>query len=238
VAHSELAAWNATSLYITTATMGAGVAIMQPAMPVIVREWLPARIGFATALYSNGLIVGEILPVWLAPLLLPLMGNSWRLGLAIWSVPAVAIAISVIALAPKTSSVAVTKPAWWPDWNNALIWRLGVLFGSANAAYFAGNAFLPAYLRSLGRDDLIQQALAALNLGQLPASLLIVVTAQRLERRAWPYIAMGFFMMMSVLGLLYMAGPWTIVWAALLGYSTATVNGTLNLTRGWRLPAT
>src|SRR5262245_62443091 len=49
------AAW----LYATTMLMAAGVAIMQPALPALVRLWAPQRIGFATAVYSNGLLVGE-----------------------------------------------------------------------------------------------------------------------------------------------------------------------------------
>ena len=42
--------------------MSAGIAIMQPALPALVRQWLPERIGFGTALYTNGLLVGETLP--------------------------------------------------------------------------------------------------------------------------------------------------------------------------------
>ena len=52
---------------------------MQPSMPPLVRAWLPDRIGFATAVYTNGLLIGEVLPVALTlPLVLPLVGGSWR----------------------------------------------------------------------------------------------------------------------------------------------------------------
>jgi MFS transporter, CP family, cyanate transporter len=218
--------WNAVSLYLTTTLMGAGVAIMQPTMSVVVREWLPSRIGLGTAVYSNGLLLGEILPVWLAaPVLMPLLGNSWRLELAVWSIPVLFIALFAIALAPRPSLSAAgfgKSAAWWPDWANPLIWRLGVLFGSINAVYFASNAFLPVYLGSLGREDLIQHALTGLNLGQLPASLVIVATAKKLERRAWPHILAGLVMAISVVGLVFMVGVWTIIWATLLGYGTAT----------------
>ena len=46
----------------TTVVMSAGVAIMQPIMPTTVRQWLPTRIGLGTALYINGLLVGEVWP--------------------------------------------------------------------------------------------------------------------------------------------------------------------------------
>ena len=70
-------------------------------MPPAVRAWLPHRIGFATAVYTNGLLVGEILPVALMlPLVLPLVG-SWQWGFAFWSAPVAAIALLVLVLAPR-----------------------------------------------------------------------------------------------------------------------------------------
>ena len=74
---------------------------MQPSLPPLVRAWLPHRIGFGTAVYTNGLLVGEILAVSLTlPLVLPLVGGSWRLGLVAWGVPCIIIAVVVLALAP------------------------------------------------------------------------------------------------------------------------------------------
>src|SRR4029077_15256789 len=51
-----------TFLFGSTVVMAAGVAIMQPTLPPLVRAWFPARIGFATAVYTTGLLVGAILP--------------------------------------------------------------------------------------------------------------------------------------------------------------------------------
>ena len=50
-------------LYAGTVVMGAGIAMLQVALPAAVRAWTPQQVGFATALYTNGLLVGEILPV-------------------------------------------------------------------------------------------------------------------------------------------------------------------------------
>ncbi len=218
---------SATQLFGATVLMGAGVAIMQPSMPVLAREWLPARIGFATAIYSNGLLVGEILPVWLAaPVVMPLVGGSWRLGLAVWSLPVVLIGLLVTLLGPATvhaHGMAARMRAWWPDWRDPLVWRLGLMFGSVNAMYFASNAFLPAYLTVTGRSDWIPAALTALNLGQLPASLMILPVATRLERRAWPYLVAGAITAAAVIGLASLTGAWLVFCAGLLGFAAATV---------------
>ena len=216
-------------LYATTILMAAGVAIMQPALPALVRLWAPQRIGFATAVYSNGLMVCEILPVlFMLLLVLPLVDNSWRLGLAFWSLPVALIAVLVVSTTSaedKSAAVtaAATRPRWWPDWRNGLIWRLGLTFGSVNAMYFGTNTFLPDYLTSHGRPDLISAALSALNFGQLPASFLLLALAGRLERRVWPYVAFGILCLASVIGIATTASAWTIAWAAVLGFAAAGV---------------
>ncbi len=210
-------------LCAATVLTGLGVAVMQPALPPLVRAWLPARIGFATAFYTNGLLVGEIIPVWLTiPLVLPLVGQSWRLAFLAWSLPCAAIALALLMFAPRARSARPSTPRrWWPDWNNGLIWRLGLMFGANNATYFASNAFLPDYLNHLGRSDLIGPALTALNIGQLPASLLLLAVAGRLVGRAWPYVACGALSLACVGGILSGNGVTIVAAAAALGFSGA-----------------
>jgi CP family cyanate transporter-like MFS transporter len=210
----------AAALYAATIAMAAGIAVMQPAMAAIVREWLPLRIGFGTALYTFGLIVGEIVPVALTiPLVLPLVQDSWRLGLAAWSLPVLAIAILTAVLAPRSRrcGALVAAGKWWPDWRDPLVWRLGLIFASVNSVYFGTNAFLPALLNGAGHSDLISGALTALNFGQLPASALMVVAAHRIERRVWPYVAVGCLILLALVGVVSSAGPWTPFWAGALG---------------------
>ena len=75
-------------LFAMTFVMAAGVAFVQPALPALVGEWFISRAGFATAVYANGLLVGEALPAALTiPLVLPWVGGSWPASFAVWSVP-------------------------------------------------------------------------------------------------------------------------------------------------------
>lgn len=226
-----------TALYLATIVMGFGVAIMQPVLPVVVRSWLPERIGFGTAVYTNGLLIGEIVPVLLTlPVVMVLVHGAWRAALGLWSLPVAATGLLVALAAPRPAREAAPLPAlaarWWPDWRSALNWKLGALLGTVNSIYFATNAFLPAYLASVGRGHLISGALSALNFSQLPSSLLLLVVAGRLERRAWPYLAAGSAALVSVVGLVTASGGWILVWASLLGFSGSAV-----LTLGLTLPA-
>jgi CP family cyanate transporter-like MFS transporter len=61
------AAADVMTLFAATIVMGAGVAVTQPAMPALVGRWLPQHIGLGTGIYTNGLLVGEVLPVALFP---------------------------------------------------------------------------------------------------------------------------------------------------------------------------
>ena len=211
-------------LLATTILMSAGVAIMQPIMPTTVRQWLPHRIGLGTAIYTNGLLVGEVFPTLLTiPFVLPLLAGSWRLSLVFWSLPVAIIALATWLAAPRISGAHASLPRkWLPDWHRGLVWRLAALFCCINAIYFSANAFIPIYLASAGRSDLIGGALAALNFGQIPASLLLLVVAGRLERRAWPYLLSGLLSLLAIVGLVTMVGSATMVWAGLLGFSDAS----------------
>jgi len=217
------AAPNALWLYAATIAMGAGIAIAQPAMPPIVRAWLPDRIGFATAVYTNGFLMGATAAAALSlPLVLPLVGGSWRLGFAAWAVPVVATAVLVPLLAPaakRPGAYAVTIPRWWPDWRSPLLWRLGILFGSNNSTYFAANAFLSDYLNAHGAADLIGPALTALNVGQIPVSFALIAAAGRLQNRLWPYIVSGLGVLAGLAVIVFGSGVAIIIGAALVGSS-------------------
>ncbi len=207
-------------LFATTVVMGAGVAVTQPAMPALVGRWLPHHIGLATGVYTNGLLVGEVLPVALFPLLFPAVGESWRATFVVWAIPIAATAFLVLALAGRDGEPKLTVSSrWWPDWPARDVWRLGAIFAGIGPLYFGTNTFLPGYLNEAGRADLISPALTALNLGQLPASLLLIGFARHLERRAWPFVVAGLLSLAALAGIVTTASVMTVVSAAVLGFA-------------------
>src|SRR5207248_124329 len=81
-------------LLAMTVLMGLGIAVSQPSLPALVKQWCPDRVGLATAVYSNGLLIGEIAAAALTvPLVLPLVGGSWQRSFLIWSLPVALTAI-------------------------------------------------------------------------------------------------------------------------------------------------
>ncbi len=217
---SRALASDMVSLFAATIVMGAGVAVTQPAMPALVGRWLPRRIVLGTGIYTNGLLIGEILPVAFFPVLFPALGDSWRATFVLWAVPTAGIALLVMATAPREPDVrTAVSGRWWPDWPARDVWRLGLIFGGVGPLYFGGNAFLPGYLNEAGRPDLISPALTALNLGQLPASLLLIGFARHIESRAWPFVLASGLGLVGVAGIVMTASIATVASAALLGFA-------------------
>lgn len=215
----------APALLGATVVMGAGIAVCQPALPALVRHWLPARTGLATATFSNGLLIGEIAGASLtAPLLLTLV-SGWRPALAVWSIPVAAGAAAIVLLTgpePRDDRGLPATPR--PRWRGRGILLLGGVLGCSSVGYFAANAFLPDYLRAQHESWLIPLALTAINVAQLPASIAVAARPSLLVGRRAPLVVAGALMAGAALGLALAGQGWIVLaWSALIGFSAAGV---------------
>jgi CP family cyanate transporter-like MFS transporter len=221
------AAVDVTTLYAAAIMTGFGIAIMQPAMPTLVREWLPHRIALGTIAYTAGMLIGSTISSSLTiPFVMPLLHGSWRGDLVFWSVPAFFIAPVFYLLSPARRQRGIGAGAiggrWWPDWKDPLIWALGLTLGCNNSSFFSTNAFLGEYLASLGKTQLLGAAFAWLNGMQLAAPLLLLLMEKRFERRAWPFLVFGPILFGSFLAMiLVQTGTSILISAALIGLTTA-----------------
>ena len=214
------------TLYAAALATGFGVAIMQPSLPVLVREWTPSRIALATIAYTSGMMMGATFPPLLTiSTILPLVGGSWRLNLVVWAVPALLIVPAFLLLRPQrsgSSTAKTTTTLWWPDFRDPLVWLLGLAFGSNNSPYFAINAFLGDYVAGKGRADLLGPTLAWLNGSQLVALVLLFAMSGRLQRRAWPFLIFGPLLLVAMLAIIVAPTGFAIIVAAIfIGFATA-----------------
>jgi CP family cyanate transporter-like MFS transporter len=214
------------TLYAASLVAGFGVAIMQPSMPVLVREWTPSRVALATLAYTSGMMMGATFPPLLTlSYILPHVGGSWRTNLLVWAVPALLIVPMFLLLSPRRSAAGMTSTAnavWWPDFRDPLVWLLGLTFGANNSPYFAINAFLGDYVAGKGRADLLSPTLAWLNGSQLVALVLLFAVSGRLQRRAWPFLIFGPVLLVSMLAIILApSGLAIIVAATFIGFATA-----------------
>ena len=229
------AAIDVWTLYAAAIATGFGVAIMQPGMPTLVKKSRPHRIALGTIAYTSGMLMGTLFATGLTiPFVLPLVGGSWRLDLLVWAVPALLIAPVFYMFSPKgddPSASGTLGALWWPDFNNSLVWLLGLTFGSNNSPFFGTNAFLGDYLASQGKAELLGAALGWLNGAQIVAPIILLLLANRLQGCAWPFLLFGPSLLAAFLGLILGHSTGVILTcAALIGFTTAiTLTATLAL---------
>jgi CP family cyanate transporter-like MFS transporter len=176
----------------------------------------------ASAVYSNGLLVGETVPASLTgPLVAPALGGSWPLTLAFWSAPAFATAALLLALTPHHARSPTAPRLWLPDFRDGRLWRLGLVMGFASAAYFGTNAFIPDFLKATGHEALKDAALTSLNASQLLASFGALALGRRVVGRRSLFVVAGVMFVVGEIGLFLTPGPLTLLWAGVIGFASA-----------------
>lgn len=225
-------------LYLFTALLSLGSACSQTALPLLIRQWFATRIGLATALYTDGIVIGETLGAMLTlPLMLNWLGSdAWTSSFVFWSIPVVIILILWLRLTPADtvrqsgatfksmlSASSTASGAASHRFVSVNPWTLGLVVGGAQLVYFGTNAWIASYNQAVHAPSLTWLALGILNAAQLPASLFATVFAHKLVGRRLPLIVC------AALCLLALAGwAWTPVfleplWAALIGGTTILI---------------
>ena len=209
-------------LFAATLLMGLGVAVSQPVLPALVRDWFPTRIILATAVLSNGMLCGETIPtIFTTPFgVLPLAGGDWRWALASWSVIVGASALGLVAVAPRHRPSLSMPRRWWPSWRENQVVRIGAVMGMASAVYFGTNAYIPDFLDQSGRHNLITPTLAVLNGSQLLTAPAVAMWDRLLMGRAG-FVGSAFLMAVAQVGLVLTPGAGVVAWAFVLGFSAA-----------------
>jgi CP family cyanate transporter-like MFS transporter len=158
------------------------------------------------------------------PLVLPLAGGRWEWSFVLWGVPVLLTGLIMMAGGADdggTSGPPSTR--WWPDWRDRPTWQLGLIQGGGSVLYFGCNAFIPDYLHAIGRLDLLNGCLTALNGGQLPASFVLLLLGDRLAGRKAPFIAAALIALLCLGGLLVPEAAVMVAASALIGFVAAFV---------------
>ena len=211
-------------LFAMTLLMGIGIAISQPTILSLVRQWFPGSVTRATGAWSSGLLLGELLGASLTlPLILPIVGGSWEVALAVWSIPVFATA-ALIAVSTRHQALNVqTRASGWPDWRNPRLWQLGLLQSSGSLVYFGANTFLPDYLHATGMPDLVGISLTAVNFAQVPAAPLVGLLPWRILVHPATALLAGILTLAGAAALLSEQPLLIVVAAGVLGFLAAYV---------------
>jgi CP family cyanate transporter-like MFS transporter len=184
-----------------TALMGLGLAIMQTVLPTLVRAWTPQLIALSTALYMNGLLMGEVLAAgFTLPVVMPLVNESWRWSIVVWSLPPLLIAWMVMTLTPNVTKIqTIERRNWLPNFKDPLVWSLGLVMGCSSTLFFGLNAYMSVLLESRQEGDWVSISLLVFNSAQVAASFLTLKYAARWVGQARPLLLATLLALMSTL---------------------------------------
>ncbi len=226
------------SLFLFTLVLSIGIALTQTAVPILIRRWFPKQIGLVSALFGDGLIIGEAVAAGVTVLIMVqfLGSDAWTSTFVFWGIPVVVLFAFWLWLAPPapvkttrqhvspqsaTTSSPNTAAPIQQKRVNAL--HLGILVGGGSLVYFGMNAWIASYNQATHQSYLTPVALLTLNAAQLPVSLAVTLVAQRIVGRRWPFIAAGIVSTFAIVGWIFTPAALEPLWAALLGGSGALV---------------
>lgn len=215
------------AMMAATVVMGVGIAFMQAAMPVLAKLWSPERIGRLSAVYTNGLLVGELLAAGATgPLVHAWLGEQWQWAFAFWVVPVPLLMLALVVGSrwlPATGRGSSSAELMLPDLHDGRMWRLVTLLSAAAALYFTGNVFLPPLLEASERLALLSPSLIALNGAQMLSSTLLIFYADRLMGRHRPLVGIIALALATLPLMLWLPGR-HVVWAAgVFGFFTSAL---------------
>jgi len=211
-------------MFLFTVVLGLAVAVMQPAFPVLVLEWCPGFAALGSAVYMNGMLMGEFIGAGLTlSVVMPWLEGDWRLTLLFWALPALPAA-ALVYFSRRLGLPAVGRSEfrlnWQPRWNEPRVWHLGLVLGAASAGFFGTNAYMNALVANAGGADQLSGVLMVFNGTQVVGSLSMVVLAKFLIGKRWPVLVNAWSVLIGLVGLSLSGGWLLMIFLTVRGLST------------------
>ena len=214
------------ALFGGSVLLGLSISLIQPVIPSIAQAWFGARVGFATAVYSNGFMAGEAVAASVTLAFVVPFGGSWQGALALWGVPCGLVALLFLLPAGVVRNLSserghAERQGWALDLRDPWLWRLGLFQAGGSALYFGTNAFLPTELHAVGHAGLVSPCLAALNISQLGAALVVGVLAHRKAPTRPVMVGCALVAAVGLALVAFLPGPAAVVGSGVIGISSA-----------------
>ncbi len=207
------------ALYLAMLLAGAGIAVANVLLPVIVKRDFSAHLGAMTGFYTMAICAGAAVA---AATTLPLsarLPGGWPAALAFWSLPA-GLAALVWALQAARRSLIVAAPATpGPGiWRQSLAWHVTCFMGLQSALAFSVLGWLPSILRERGMGGVdAGLVVSMLVLAQIVGCFAAPAIATRCKDQRALNVLLSVLAVAGLLALLFapLASVW--LWALLHG---------------------
>ena len=201
-------------LFIVSVIMGAGVALFQTALPKATTVWTPAHVGLASAVYINGMMMGEMMAAgFTLPIIMPLADHNWRVALGLWSVPVIVIAALVAVVRTPTTETQSDQASMknsssaqaLPNLTDKHIWQLSLLLTASIVGFVVTNAYAGTFLRARGEEYALKWLILGFNSMPLLASF-IVLSAPAWVGLRTPVAVSALVSLLGMLGFVFLQG--------------------------------
>lgn len=180
-------------LLLGTALVGVGIAVLNVLIPPTLLKYVPAKIGFFTALYTTlfsmmsagfQVVSSKVAQIW-----------NWQMAISLVSLFVLAAFVAWVLNTgvnqiPSSNAVSHTGEAVRPNpWKNKYAWLSMVIFGAQSAVFYSVMTWLPLILKNNGFDTASASLITSfMSLFGIPATILLpgffVRASSALRRRA------------------------------------------------------
>ena len=199
-----------TLLYLGTACAGVAIAIGNVLLPGFVKGKFAGRIALVTGLYSMALCGGAAGAAALTVPIERIFGGSWRLGLAVWAVPALLTAAIWTMRLPAREPLRAASPVLGLM-RAPLAWQVTLFMGLQSAMAYCVLGWLAPILRLRGIDALSAGLIVSFSvMMQVVASLIVPSFAVRSKDQRLIAVILAALATIGLLGLMF--APEALLW--------------------------
>ncbi|RSN07562.1 MFS transporter [Nonomuraea sp. WAC 01424] len=206
-------------LYLGSALAATAIAVMNVAMPGIVKQHFPTRVNLLTGVYVAAVVAGAAAA---SALVIPLeraTGFDWRGVSALLAVPALLAALLWLPQAMRGKAAEQNGPRpFGAILRSRVTWYVTALMGLQSLTFYVMLAWLPTIFLDAGLPaDQAGYLLSLTNLVQVATSLAVPVLAGRRDSQVPYVVGAGVLTVFGYLGVLLAPAtvPW--LWMVVLG---------------------
>jgi CP family cyanate transporter-like MFS transporter len=193
---------SAATLFVSTAAVGAGIAVAGALIGGVVKATFPERAAPLLGVYAAALAFGATLAGGLSGPA-AVLGDGWRFSAGVWAIPglfAIMAWLFVIARVPYVPKIH--RERYDLPVRERRAWLIGLFFGANNFLFYALVSWIALLFRERGMTETAAGlVLASFTCSQLVSSLLGGVLSRTRDRR-FPLAA---FSGVALLGLMLLA---------------------------------
>jgi CP family cyanate transporter-like MFS transporter len=209
------------SLYGWTALLALSIAVAQPAITVLVRNWFPDHVQQGSTIYAMSLLAGGLSGAGLSVFLLRFGG--WRGTFVIWALLALTGAFIWIAIAPGRGTRHEPAPHGVGRLvRDRQVWHEAALFGAQSLGFYGGITWIPFLLRGYSHAYLAL-VLFLFQAVSLPLTVILAMIRQPwASSQAW-YVVGGLLMTIGSFALVLGMIDLVWLWAPVMGLGIGMV---------------